>query len=130
MGLIRPPARTAAVTSRRSEGNGCTSTRRGRSAAMRQAWRQPTLARRGERLWQWTPPQGETARDGRPGGRSVADERHGVGGGIRHRQVSSREVVQAHLQRVEAVNPGVNAHHGCGGASGVRGPLRQMSTSS
>jgi Asp-tRNA(Asn)/Glu-tRNA(Gln) amidotransferase A subunit family amidase len=27
----------------------------------------------------------------------------------RHRQVSSREVVQAHLQRVEAANPGVNA---------------------
>jgi amidase len=32
-----------------------------------------------------------------------------LAGAIRHRQVSSREVVQAHLQRVEAVDPGVNA---------------------
>jgi hypothetical protein len=53
-----------------------------------------------------------------------------LAGGIRHRQVSSREVVQAHLQRVEAVNPGVNAHHGSGGASGVKGHLYQMLASS
>jgi Asp-tRNA(Asn)/Glu-tRNA(Gln) amidotransferase A subunit family amidase len=32
-----------------------------------------------------------------------------LAGAISHRQVSSREVVQAHLQRVEAINPGVNA---------------------
>jgi hypothetical protein len=32
-----------------------------------------------------------------------------LAGAIRHRQVSGREVVQALLQRVEAVNTGVNA---------------------
>ncbi len=32
-----------------------------------------------------------------------------LAGAIRSRQVSSREVIEAHLQRIEAVDPSVNA---------------------
>jgi amidase len=39
----------------------------------------------------------------------VAHERHGTSEAIGSRQVSSQEVIEAHLQRVEAVNGSINA---------------------